>query len=58
MYKEIKAYLKYGREKNMIDIVIFAIKTKELEILSQKKEQSNGEGLYSKGKSKKKKSEG
>lgn len=58
MYKEIKAYLKYGRENNMIDIVIFAIKTKELEILSQKKEQSNGEGLYSKGKSKKKKLEG
>lgn len=58
MYKEIKAYLKYGRENNMIDIVIFAIKTKELEILSQKKEQSNGKGLYSKGKSKKKKLEG
>ena len=44
--------LKYGRQKITTDDVISAIKTKELELNSQRRDQSNDEGLFSKGKSK------
>ena len=52
-YKEVKMSLKYGRQKTTIDDVILAIKTRELELNSQRRNQSNSEGLFSKGKSKK-----
>ena len=44
--------LKYGRQKITTDDVISAIKTRELELNSQKRDQASGEGLFSKGKNK------
>ena len=51
-YKEIKMTLKYGRQKIITDNVISAIKTRELELNSQKGDQANGEGLFLRGKNK------
>lgn len=51
-YKEVKTALKYGRENITTDAIISAIRTKELEILSLKKETS--EGMFVKGKNKNK----
>ena len=50
-YKEIKMALKYRTPKITTYDVISAIKAKELELNSQKRDQANGEGLFSKGKS-------
>ena len=44
--------LKYGRQKITTYNVISAIKTRELELNSHKRDQTNGEGLFSKGNSK------
>ena len=51
-YKEVKMTLKYGRQKITTYDVISVVKTRELELNSQKGDQANGEGLFSKGKSK------
>lgn len=47
-YKEVKTTLKYGRETITTNGIISSIRTKELELLSQKKEVT--EGLFVKGK--------
>ena len=49
---EVKMVLKYGRQKITTVNVISTIKTKELELNSHKRDQANGEALFSKGKSK------
>lgn len=49
-YKEVKTALKYGRDSITTQVIISAIRTKELEILSQKKD--SNEGLFVKGKQK------
>lgn len=45
-YKEIKAALKYGRDKLSVDMVLDALRTKELELKSEKKE---NDALFVKG---------
>ncbi|KAA0065687.1 retrovirus-related Pol polyprotein from transposon TNT 1-94 [Cucumis melo var. makuwa] len=48
-YKEVKMALRYGRQKITTGGVISAIRTRELDLNSQRRDQSNGEGLFSKG---------
>lgn len=46
-YKDVKAALKYGRDKILIDGIISALKAKETELLQMiKKESQNAEGIF------------
>ena len=50
-YKEVKNALKYGRDSVKIDVIISALRTRELEIHSSHKENHSGDGLFVRGKS-------
>lgn len=52
MYEDVKTALKYGRESINIDIIISALKIKEMKLLSSKEEKQSPEGLFVKGKNK------
>ena len=49
-YKEVKNALKYGRDSVKTDVIISALRTRELEIHSSHKENHSGDGLFVKGK--------
>lgn len=51
-YREVNVALKQKGEKISTNDVVSTIKTTELEILAQKKDQNSGEGSFSKGRSK------
>ena len=50
-YKEVKNVLKYGRDSVKTDVIISALRTRELEIHSSHKENHSGDGLFVRGKS-------
>ena len=47
----MKNALKYGRESVKTNVIISALKTRELEIQSSHKENQSGDGLFVRGKS-------
>lgn len=52
VYKEVKIALKYGRESISTDAITSTVRTKELELIIEKKETTNSEGLFARGKQK------
>ena len=49
-YKEVKNPPKYGRDSVKTDVIILALKTRELKIQSSHNEHQSGDGLFVKGK--------
>lgn len=48
-YQEVKNALKYERDSRTTNIIIAALRTKEIQLQSTKKDQSSNEGVLVKG---------
>lgn len=49
-YREVKSALKYSRESITTNSIISALKTREIELQTTKKDQTSGAGLFVKAK--------